>query len=309
MTPSGTFTVVSDVQLNFTVTATDAATFKLYTTGKDKKGNTILSVLQTTKLTLNKKTGMYEAQTKPYVSMQGGGTFYYSVESTNAKKGGNAYYQVELDDRSIIAPAGSTDDNWTDMMTAGYDGKILDLGTITGKGDGPLLEGWVGLGDEIDYAKFTVANNTRITFRVTGSDEFLFHVGELTASGVSQNTFKYMKDKKYGYAVTTKTITLEAGKTYYLDVASFNYSKKKGLNVDYKVYVDSFVSSGSNGDALSAPEAVASLDGWNTSASGVQDDLLAGQTFDSFNDVSSAVANALDDEAAKRLNSELSILA
>ena len=306
----GGFTVVSDVQLNFTVTATDAATFKLYTTGKDRKGNTILSVLQTTKLALNKKTGMYEAQTKPYVSMQGGGTFYYSVESPNAKKGGNAYYQVELDDRSVIAPAGSTDDNWTDKMTAGYDGKILDLGTITAAGDEPLLAGWVGLGDEIDYAKFTVASNTRITFRVVGTDEFLFHVGELTASGVLQDTFKYMKDKKSGkYTVTTKTITLEAGKTYYLDVNSFNYSKKKGLNVDYKVYVDSFVSSGNNGDALSAPESIASLDGWNTAAAGAQDDLLAGQSVDSFDDVSSAVANAMDDEAARRLGAELSFLA
>lgn len=282
----------------FTVTATDATTFKLYTTGKDKKGNTTLSVIQTGKLKLNKATGLYEVQTGNLVSMQGGGTFYWSVESTNAKKGGNAYYTVELDERSILAPEGSNEDDWEDMMTAGYDGHIRDLGTITSADDPLLAEDWVGYGDVVDYYKFTVNHNSRIAFRAEATDKLLLSVGELTEGGVLETKYSLVKPKKSTvYSVETKTITLTAGKTYYLGVMSANYSRQQGIDGEYRVYINSFVSSGSDADALTMPE----------TAAGLQDSLFAGQTADVLADAS--VANVLDDEAAKRLGAELSFLA
>ena len=83
------------------------------------------------------------------------------------------------------------------------------------------------------------------------------------------------------------------------------------------MYVSSFVASesepndwGPASDAsadLAIPGSAASLDDWTGSASNTQDDLFAGQSADVLAD--SALTNSLDDEAARRLNAELSILA
>ena len=88
----------NDATVSFNVTATDKAKFVIYsfTEGVDKKGNVKYTVkaLQTTELKKPKTATEYAASTKA-LSLQSG-VYYIAVQSTNAAKGGCAYYNVEL---------------------------------------------------------------------------------------------------------------------------------------------------------------------------------------------------------------------
>ena len=88
----------TDASVSFCVAATDKAKFVIYsfTEGVDKKGNVKYTVkaLQTTELKKPKTASEYAATTKA-LSLQAG-VYYIAVQSTNASKGGCAYYNVEL---------------------------------------------------------------------------------------------------------------------------------------------------------------------------------------------------------------------
>ena len=100
---------------SFKVEATDAAKIEIWqlVSKTDKKGVTTYSMksLQSTAL---KKTEvvdgiqMYGAETKAY-SFKEPGEYYLAVTSTNAKQGGNAYYNVSLLDSDIVDGAGDAD--------------------------------------------------------------------------------------------------------------------------------------------------------------------------------------------------------
>ncbi len=84
-------------KLSFNLTATDAAKFTIYklVEGTGKKANTFtLKSLQSTTLKKVKGTDIYSAGTKVLVLNEG--EYFISMQSTNAKKGGSAYYNVEL---------------------------------------------------------------------------------------------------------------------------------------------------------------------------------------------------------------------
>ena len=101
-------TLASAASLSFTVSATDASKITVWqlTASTDKQGNTVYStkaVVRATALTLDKTTGFYAATTKPL--LLGSGTYYISMESTNAAKGGAAYYNVSVDQaKSVFYP-------------------------------------------------------------------------------------------------------------------------------------------------------------------------------------------------------------
>ena len=100
--------LVGEAKLSFTIQATDAAKFVIYklTEKVSKKGVVTYSkkTLQTTKLTKNKQTQLYAANTKALKLEVG--EYYISVQSTNAKQGGNAYYSVNLnEERSWFSEA------------------------------------------------------------------------------------------------------------------------------------------------------------------------------------------------------------
>ena len=89
-----------EAKLSFTIRATDAAKFVIYRlTEKVGKNGTVSysrKTLQTTTLKKDKQNQLYTVNTKAL--KLSAGEYYISVQSTNAKKGGNAYYSVNLNE-------------------------------------------------------------------------------------------------------------------------------------------------------------------------------------------------------------------
>ena len=92
-------TVNAGATLSFTLNATDAAKFTIWrlVVGADKHGNPTYKMksLQSTSLKKDKETGLYAANTKAYTFAEAG-TYFISMEATNAKKGSYTYYNVSL---------------------------------------------------------------------------------------------------------------------------------------------------------------------------------------------------------------------
>ena len=96
-------TVNAGATLSFTLAATDAAKFTIrrLVIGSDRHGETTYKMksLQSTSLKKDRKTGLYAADTKAY-TFDEAGTYFISMESTNAKKGSYTYYSVSLNSAS-----------------------------------------------------------------------------------------------------------------------------------------------------------------------------------------------------------------
>ena len=142
------FMIASPAKLSFTVTASDAVKFTIceLTSKTDRNGNVIyaLKSLQSTKI----KAGE-TAVTKGLLLPDGNEPekYFFSVESTNAKKGGSADYTIEFNQSgSVFFTEGDNSDDWTDLETKGADGAAGDAGTIDAD-RGSVLEGWVGYCD------------------------------------------------------------------------------------------------------------------------------------------------------------------
>jgi len=89
--------------ISFSMNATDAAKFVIYSLTEKKGGKYTMKALQTTKLKKPAKDAAeYTAETKA-LSLEAG-DYFISMESTNAKKGGSAYYNVRLNSDACIWP-------------------------------------------------------------------------------------------------------------------------------------------------------------------------------------------------------------
>ena len=73
------------------------------------------------------------------------GTYYVTVISPNAAKGGNASYSLSVDRTSVFFPKGDNS-NDTLQAAAGKPPKTV----------GDTVSGWVGCGDAADYCKLNV---------------------------------------------------------------------------------------------------------------------------------------------------------
>ena len=90
--------------ISFSMNATDAAKFVIYSLTEKKGGKYTMKALQTTKLKKAAKDATeYTAETKA-LSLEAG-EYFISMESTNAKKGGAAYYNVTLNADACVWPA------------------------------------------------------------------------------------------------------------------------------------------------------------------------------------------------------------
>ena len=74
------------------------------------------------------------------------------MQSTNAKKGGDADYQIEVNQSSIFFPAG---DNTNDTWKAVVDRDTLEVDDH--------FAGWVGYGDATDFFKFEIEQSEAIS--------------------------------------------------------------------------------------------------------------------------------------------------
>ncbi len=237
------FTLESAANLAFDLAATDAAKLTVWSlTGAPGKYS--LKSLGNVTAKLNKATGEYTGSTKALLLEQG--TYYFSVESTNAKKGGNADYSVSLNGSSTFFIWGDTNDDTPDNLVSpnvdpDYEKYVVgEVGSALG-GNGYILDDWVGYGDVIDYRKFTLDHAASLVFDLSATDAAKLTVWSLTGtpdkySLKSLGNVAAKLDKATGkYAGSTKALLLEKG-TYFFSVESTN--AKKGGSAFYSVYLN-----------------------------------------------------------------------
>ena len=155
-------TMKNAAKLSFTINATDAAKFTLWRLIPGRGGSFTAKAVQTATLKKNTKTGEYEATTKPLM-VHTGEEFYVSVESTNAKKGAEAFYNVQVNKAdSVFFTKGNNSDDWENLEWMGEDGNVdTSLAALkTGKISETLYSDWVGFGDEADYRRIRVTAMT-----------------------------------------------------------------------------------------------------------------------------------------------------
>jgi len=248
------FTLFDAAKLSFTIDATDAASFTIYQLVQAKNGMYSLIALQTTALTFNKEFEAYDATTKSLLLEAG--EYYFSVQSTNAQQGGSAYYNVYLngEDSVFYTEIGNWDD-WTDVRTNGPDGEVGDIGVLD-EYSFELQSDWVGFGDSVDYARFSIWNAASLSFTIDATDAANFTIYQLVQSkngsyslNALQTTALTFNKELEAYDATTKSLLLEAGE-YYFSVQSAN--AQQGGSAYYNVYLNyessQFFTDGGNWD-------------------------------------------------------------
>ncbi len=274
--------------LSFTVTSTDAAKFTVWqlVIGTDKKGNTTYTQknLQTTTLKKEKGATVYTADTKKLLLEDG--YYYISVQSTNAKKGGNAYYNVEVNQPDCTYFFDG-DGGWNDWL---YDkkrtyeqlnsniyyssGQTIGTGTTSIYMDdwsighiesGITWDSFAGFGDSADFRKIRLDSDATLSFTLQATDATKFTIWRLiegtdkkgnttyTQKALQATTLKKAKGAT-PYEAETKALLLEAG-TYYVSMESTNASK--GGRAYYNVAVGSFTANDAVSSALEMPMAAA----------------------------------------------------
>ena len=213
----------------FDVKATDAAKFTIYELQSNGKLKSIKNITIKAGQTVQLKDLMLEA-----------GTYYISMQSTNASKGGNADYSVNINNGSAFFTKGNNADDNFAALPAEYTVTVGDQAVSL------ISNEWVGFGDEFDYRKVTFENAGKYTFDVKSSDAAKFTIYELQSNG----KLKSVKNitVKAGQTVQLKDLMLESG-TYYISMQSTNASK--GGNADYSVSINNgsaFFTKGNNAD-------------------------------------------------------------
>ncbi len=287
--------------LSFSVHSDDATKFTVWK--YDEKKKKLVSV-QTTqvkeyKYKEVKMSASYQAMTKALLLESG--EYFFSVESTNAKKGASAYYSVEVNQAdSMFFAAG--DDGWNNYLYDKknkdnplnfnvYDGSARTIDSETesvGLDDGSYEDesgttwsNFVGFGDATDFQKIRLNSNATLSFTLTATDATKFTIWRLdekedkkgivyTQKSLQATTLK--KDKETGlYSADTKLLSLDTG-VYYVSMESTNASK--GGRAYYNVEVDSFIAEDAVASALAMPESEPAL-GFAETCAGSATGLLA----------------------------------
>ena len=318
------FSLEYGTKLSFQVKSTDAAKFTIwkYDEKKDK-----LVAVQSTTLKKDKNATVDDDIKMSYSYsyfattagvLLGHGTYYYSVESTNAAKGGNADYFITLNQESSeFFTRGVYTDDWTDLAEKGAASTLYgDIGEISGTGI--LFDDykWVGFDDEFDYYTFSVKGDAKMSFYITADDAVKLTVFTLTEGSKGWKPDALLtatvKPKKTGTKKTAETkeytFTGNVEKTYFISVQSLN-AEKGGPGADYRVSVKTFepvvtaaleeppALSGSGACSLEMPE---SADAMADTGLNMQDELNFGQyaVSDVLADASASSLAELDDKSA-----------
>ena len=255
--------LASSAYLSFSVKADGKAKFIVWK--QDAKGK--LSKVSTT--TLTAKNG-YAATTAAKFLDTGKYTYYVSMESTDAAKGGSVYYDVEVSGKSVFfdsadgglnnvlydkkAKAFKADSNFlANEVGAGSQSILLDDGV-----EADNFDNFVGYQDAADYAKITLtsAGNLSFTLKATGDATFtVYRKGVNKGREVLETiqTTKLSLAKDGGVKDTAELFNLDAG-DYYISMAAKNTKATDKGSVFYNVTatLDASVSS-----ALEMPMAAA----------------------------------------------------
>lgn len=286
------FTLASAAKLNFTIESGDIVKFSIcqLIRKEDKKGNVTYSLKTLQTVTTKKAAGgtSFSASTRDLFLEKNEDGYYFCVESANAKKGGDASYTLKLDKGDgkthfFDSAKSSSNDDWDDMKTNGPTGKVVTVGEISTKNlDKVILNDWVGYGDEVDYRRFSIKTNAKISFSIQCDDATKFTVYRLISKtdkkGNTTYSLKALQSTNFkGGAdrTETKLLKLETGDDYCFSMQSTN--AKKGGDATYSIYLEQFnVLEGKDGAALTGPE---EINGWNDAeAATPADPALPGNT-------------------------------
>jgi len=202
------FTLASAAKLGLSLTGTDATKFTVYSMATGK------AVL---------KSSVKAGTVTPKAKLLEAGTYRLTVESSNAKKGGDSNYTAAVRGDTVFFTRGDNSDD--SRETAVNKGALYAGKQIT--------SGWVGFGDAADWTRFTLGTAAEVSLALTGSDATKFTVYSAdTGKAVIKSSVKA------GASAVTKAKLLEAGQ-YFLATESSN--AKKGGNSDYTAAVASLV--------------------------------------------------------------------
>jgi len=290
------FQLNSDANLSFTVTATDKSKVTLFRIDKKvketKKSVTISYVakkITSATLKLDKETGLYTATTKAQLltvlepaeeaALQ---CYYIAVESKNAKKGGNAYYNVSVGEDTVFFD--SVDDGMNDWLydkknkeynddenlvkneiiaTTPEDGQAIHLDSNVIMLEG--YENFVGYDDPADYAKLSLESGGSLSFRIAATGDATFEVyrkgkdkkGKDILETLQTTKFKLAKDTEQ-VEVTTAQLKLDAG-DYYISMTAKNSNVKGNVFYNVDAFFTAAVGDARTEDALAAASGLESI--------------------------------------------------
>ena len=248
------------------------------------------------------KNGKY-AQTTKGVFLDGDEEYYISMESTDAAKGKDLYYKVEVntlgtrffdsadDNRNNVLYDKTHKDVYCEDKTHHFVVNEVSAGSSTFSLDDNEIgldgfENFVGYGDKVDYAKFTVAEKGKLSFTVTATEGATFEVWTLV-NGKMKSLGK--AKLKLGKNETTcigsvSNLLLDKDTEYYVSMTATKTTANTKGSVFYNVA------------ATLVPQNASSLTMPETDSLGMADSLSLGQnSADVLADASAFSLAELDD--------------
>ena len=249
------FTLESAAKLCFVVSSTDAAKFTIWKINeKSGKNGTTYSLKSLQNATTVAKDATVETKS---LLIEEAGTYAISMQSTNAAKGGNAFYTVDLAESSVFFTDADNSDDWTTLSTDGFQGDVGDIGMIDEFSPDRLVTDWVGCSDDIDYKMFSLETPAKLGFTLSATDAAKFTVWKLVEKTDKNGKVTYsLKSLQTattiakGATVTTSPVLFEEAGTYVFSMQSTNAAK--GGSAYYTVDLDKtnvqFFSNGDHSD-------------------------------------------------------------
>ena len=237
--------VASGAKLSFCLGATDATKFTVWKLvpkkGKNDAVTYSLKSVQGTNLSKDKKTKTFAATTKTILLEAG--TYYVSMASTNAAKGGSADYAVKLNgSNSVFYVDGDNGDNNGPLLVTENKKKVpswkiatfqdapiieqekqnvqFDANEIVAEGAPAVEGGWknfVGFGDDSDCVKLSASQPVELSFTInaTGNVKLIVYSLSLNAKGqwvqkaLQTTVLSLKKNQTTGEASSKKTLLLD----------------------------------------------------------------------------------------------------
>jgi len=282
----------SSALLSFKVTADGASdgTAKFSICKYDAKKNKLTKILTSTL-----KPGKYTQTTKG-VFFDKSVSYYLLMESTDAAKGKGVYYKVELNTlgsrffdsidtglnnelydkkgKKLYADDGKTHRYATNEIVAGNGQTVFLDYEPAGLDD---FENYVGYGDKVDYAKFTVATNGTLSFEITAMANATFEVYKFnSAKGKLESLGKAKLALAKNATTCTGTVSglqLTAGVEYYMSMtAAKTTGNEKGcVYYDVKANFASAVNDAQLDSAVAAAGFASGLESFQDDMSALQD--------------------------------------
>ena len=284
------------LKLNFTVTSTDDVKLTVckLTLNKGKWSSSAVKTLTVSLKSAEKNDPGYVTRSVNGIlldritdGLDDGAGYYVSVQSTNASKGGSAWYNVSVDSIVYASDDGTNNTLFLDKKNKELNPELEQTTVKTGDSKPVDMENddvevmkesfnnFVGFGDEYDYAEIRFEDTGDCTFTVDtwGTEkagakftvyQLTFKKGKWTKKSLATLTLKNTEEAADGYASASngKTVritekTNEDTTRYFVSMQSVD--AKKGKEVYYNI--TAIMPSGAFGSALAMPETDTLADG------------------------------------------------